>query len=117
MAQLRALEDARKDGVVELPDGGRLSVTNLAKVFWPDLKLTKGDLLRYYATVAPLILPAVEDRPLVMKRFPDGVKRARSTSTDAARETAGRRSHRNALDDGEGPVPEPESDRLHRRQL
>ena len=71
--QLRALEDARKDGAIELPDGARLSVTNLAKVFWPKLKLTKGDLLRYYATVAPLILPAVADRPLVMKRFPNGV--------------------------------------------
>ena len=71
--QLRALEDARKDGTIELPDGARLGVTNLSKVFWPDLKLTKGDLLRYYATVAPLILPAVADRPLVMKRFPNGV--------------------------------------------
>jgi bifunctional non-homologous end joining protein LigD len=71
--QLRALEDARKDGVLALPDGSRLGITNLAKLFWPKLKLTKGDLLRYYATVAPLILPAVEDRPLVMKRFPNGV--------------------------------------------
>ena len=72
--QLRALEDARKDGTIALPDGLRLGVTNLHKVFWPDLGLTKGDLLRYYATVAPLIVPAVEDRPLVMKRFPNGIK-------------------------------------------
>jgi bifunctional non-homologous end joining protein LigD len=72
--QLRALEDARKDGTIALPDGHRLGVTNLHKIFWPDLKLTKGDLLRYYATVAPLILPAVADRPLVMKRFPNGIK-------------------------------------------
>ena len=50
-----------------------MSVTNLAKLFWPKLKLTKGDLLRYYATVAPFILPVVADRPLVMKRFPNGV--------------------------------------------
>ncbi len=71
--QLRALEDARRDGTVVLPDGSKLGVTNLAKLFWPELKLTKGDLLRYYATVAPLILPAVGDRPLVMKRFPNGV--------------------------------------------
>jgi bifunctional non-homologous end joining protein LigD len=76
VAQLRALEDARKDGTIELPDGSRLGVTNLAKVFWPKLKLTKGDLLRYYATVSPLILPAVEDRPLVMKRFPDGIAKS-----------------------------------------
>jgi bifunctional non-homologous end joining protein LigD len=67
------MEDARRDGTIELPDGSRLGVTNLAKLFWPKLKLTKGDLLRYYATVSPLILPVVEDRPLVMKRFPNGV--------------------------------------------
>ena len=71
--QLRALEDARRDGTIELPGGARLGVTNLAKIFWPEPKLTKGDLLHYYAEVSPLILPVVEDRPLVMKRFPDGV--------------------------------------------
>jgi bifunctional non-homologous end joining protein LigD len=71
--QLRALEDARRDGTIELPDGKRLGVTNLAKIFWPKSKLTKGDLLRYYAEVSPFILPAVADRPLVMKRFPNGV--------------------------------------------
>ena len=73
IAQLQALEDARKDGTIELPDGARLGVTNLWKVFWPEPKFTKGDLLRYYARVAPLILPAVADRPLVMKRFPNGI--------------------------------------------
>jgi bifunctional non-homologous end joining protein LigD len=72
--QLRALEDARKDGIIELPDGSRLGITNPAKIFWPKLKLTKGDLLRYYATVSPYILPAIEDRPLVMKRFPNGIE-------------------------------------------
>jgi bifunctional non-homologous end joining protein LigD len=71
--QLQALEDARRDGTIELPDGGRLGVTNPAKVFWPQGKLTKGDLLRYYVEVSPFILPAVADRPLVMKRFPNGV--------------------------------------------
>jgi bifunctional non-homologous end joining protein LigD len=71
--QLRALEEARRDGTIELPGGLRLGVTNLAKTFWPASKLTKGDLLRYYAGVSPLILPAVGDRPLVMKRFPNGV--------------------------------------------
>jgi len=71
--QLRALEDARRDGVLTLPDGGRLNVTNLNKVFWPKQKLTKGDLMRYYARIAPFILPAVADRPLVMKRYPNGI--------------------------------------------
>ena len=73
ISQLQTLEDSRKDGAIELPDGGQLGVTNLWKVFWPEPKFTKGDLLRYYARVAPLILPAVADRPLVMKRFPNGI--------------------------------------------
>jgi bifunctional non-homologous end joining protein LigD len=72
-SQLQALEDARRDGTVNLPDGRQLAVTNLAKLYWPAAKVTKGDLLRYYAEVAPLILPAVADRPLVMKRFPNGI--------------------------------------------
>jgi len=71
--RLRELEDARKDGDLALPNGDSLRVTNLAKVFWPDLRITKGDLLRYYVEVSPFILPAVDDRPLVMKRFPNGV--------------------------------------------
>ncbi|HWQ00393.1 MAG TPA: DNA ligase D [Vicinamibacterales bacterium] len=72
--RLAELEAARRDGVVELPDGTRLEVTNLAKVFWPEGAITKGELLRYYAAVAPLILPAVADRPLVMRRFPNGIR-------------------------------------------
>ena len=70
--QLRALEDARKDGAIELPDGER-SASPTSQGVLAEAKLTKGDLLRYYATVAPLLLPAVADRPLVMKRFPNGV--------------------------------------------
>jgi bifunctional non-homologous end joining protein LigD len=71
--QLRAIEESKRDGVLTLPDGDTLKVTNLQKVFWPKQKLTKGDLFRYYARVAPWILPAVADRPLVMKRLPNGI--------------------------------------------
>ena len=42
-------------------------------MFWPEIEATKGDLLRHYARVAPLILPVIKDRPLVMKRLPNGV--------------------------------------------
>jgi len=73
LEQLSALENAKRDGTLTLPDGEQLAVTNLSKVFWPKEKLTKGDLFRYYARVAPAILPVVADRPLVMKRFPNGV--------------------------------------------
>src|SRR5262245_47119511 len=71
--QLTELEKSRRDGELILPGGDRLKVTNLHKVFWPKRKLTKGDLFRYYVRVAPMLLPAIADRPLVMKRFPDGI--------------------------------------------
>jgi bifunctional non-homologous end joining protein LigD len=71
--QLNSLERVKKDGDLALPNGDKVRVTNLAKPFWPKLGLTKGDLLRYYVEVSPLLLPVVEDRPLVMKRFPNGV--------------------------------------------
>jgi bifunctional non-homologous end joining protein LigD len=71
--QLREIEDGNGNGVLALPGNERLEVTNLRKVFWPELRLTKGDLLRYYARVGPVLLPVVADRPLVMKRHPNGI--------------------------------------------
>jgi bifunctional non-homologous end joining protein LigD len=71
--RLTSLEQARQDGDVTLPNGDTLRVTNLGKLFWPSLGITKGELLRYYVDVAPLILPAVDDRPLIMRRFPNGI--------------------------------------------
>jgi bifunctional non-homologous end joining protein LigD len=47
-------------------------VTNLRKPFWPDLGITKGDLLQYYVDVANLLLPHIRDRAMVMKRYPHG---------------------------------------------
>ncbi len=53
--------------------GGRaVALTNLNKVFFEELGLTKGDLLRYYARVSPALLPHVAGRPMVMKRYPNG---------------------------------------------
>jgi bifunctional non-homologous end joining protein LigD len=71
--QLEALEDRGGNGLLDLPGGQRLEVSNLGKVFWPKLKLTKGDLFRHYVRVAGFILPVLADRPLVMKRYPNGV--------------------------------------------
>jgi bifunctional non-homologous end joining protein LigD len=73
-AQLDDLEKRKKDGKLQLPDGDTLDVTNLHKLFWPGPPFTKGDLLRYYARMAPVLLPVIADRPLVMKRFPNGVE-------------------------------------------
>jgi bifunctional non-homologous end joining protein LigD len=47
-------------------------VTNLDKPFWPELGLTKGDLIRYYVEVAPWLLPHLRDRAMVMRRYPHG---------------------------------------------
>ncbi len=66
--------ERRRGSSITLPGGGRLKVGNLDKVFWPANGRTKGDLLRYYAAVAPFILPVLDDRPLVMKRLPNGVR-------------------------------------------
>ncbi|MGH7681466.1 MAG: DNA ligase D, partial [Candidatus Eiseniibacteriota bacterium] len=49
-------------------------LSNLRKVFWPDEGYTKGDLIAYYDAVAPLFLPYLRDRPVVLTRYPDGIK-------------------------------------------
>ena len=49
-----------------------VKLTNLAKVFWPDEGITKGDLVDYYRAVAPVIVPHLRDRPFTMRRYPDG---------------------------------------------
>ena len=54
-------------------DGREVKLTNLGKVFWPETGTTKRDLLQFYADVAPVLLPHVRDRAMVMKRYPNGV--------------------------------------------
>jgi bifunctional non-homologous end joining protein LigD len=74
-AIVRALQDieaAGGDGTIDF--GGRsLHVSSLDKIFFPDDGLTKGDVMRYYAHVSPLLLPVIADRPMVLKRYPDGI--------------------------------------------
>jgi bifunctional non-homologous end joining protein LigD len=59
------------DAVLDVA-GRAVKLTNLTKVFWPELGVTKRDLLQYYADVAPALLPHVRDRAMVMKRYPNG---------------------------------------------
>jgi bifunctional non-homologous end joining protein LigD len=54
-------------------DGRELRLSNLDKLYWPEDGITKGDLLAYYWNVADLLLPHLHDRPLTMKRMPDGL--------------------------------------------
>jgi bifunctional non-homologous end joining protein LigD len=63
----------RDTDTAEVRAGDRsVTLTHLRKMFWPELGLTKGDLLQYYADVAPVLLPHLADRAMVMKRYPDG---------------------------------------------
>jgi bifunctional non-homologous end joining protein LigD len=61
-----------QDNVILPIDGKEVRLTNLRKVFWPELRLTKGDLLQYYADVSEALLPHIRSRAMVMKRYPHG---------------------------------------------
>jgi bifunctional non-homologous end joining protein LigD len=52
---------------------GKVPVTNLDRILYPELQVTKKDVIEYYIRAAPRILPFLDDRQLVMERFPDGV--------------------------------------------
>jgi bifunctional non-homologous end joining protein LigD len=54
-------------------EGRELTISNLDKVLFPETGFTKGQLIDYYGRVGPVILPHIADRPLTMKRYPDGV--------------------------------------------
>ena len=73
--ELDAAEHERRDAHLTLGRGVTLSLSSLDKVWFPGRAggYTKGDVLRHYVRVAPFILPVMEDRPLVLKRFPDGI--------------------------------------------
>ncbi|HEY2385683.1 MAG TPA: non-homologous end-joining DNA ligase [Candidatus Binatia bacterium] len=62
------------DVTLAVGKGREVRLTNLRKIFWPALGLTKGDLIRYYVTVSPLLLPHLKDRAMVMRRYPDGAE-------------------------------------------
>jgi bifunctional non-homologous end joining protein LigD len=70
---LRVEIPAGKDAVLAIADR-EVRLTNLDKPFWPALGIAKRDLLQYYADVAPVLLPHLADRAMVMKRYPDGAE-------------------------------------------
>ena len=72
-AQLRALERGDGEGTLTFADGATLNVSSLSKPFFPKPGITKGGLMRYYTRVGPYLLPEIEGRALVLKRYPDGV--------------------------------------------
>ena len=76
-------EDCRRETSVSIPieppspaqqtDLPKTKITNPKKIFWPAEGYTKGDLIAYYEAVAPILLPYLRDRPLVLTRYPDGI--------------------------------------------
>src|SRR5688500_8044740 len=102
-SRLRIPKD--RDSVEVDLEGKSVTLTNLRKVFWPDLGISKGDLLQFYADVAPVLLPHLVNRAMVMKRYPHGIagefffmKRAPSPRPDWIETCAIEHSSGNVID-------------------
>ena len=68
-------------------DGRRLRLSNLGKVLYPETGFTKGEVLDYYTRIAPVLVPHLADRPLTIKRYPNGVDQAFFFEKNATRGT------------------------------
>ncbi len=75
------------DRVTVEVEGRQLTLSNLGKVLYPDDGFTKGEVIDYYTRIAPLILPHLLDRPVTVKRYPNGVDAAFFYEKNAARGT------------------------------
>jgi bifunctional non-homologous end joining protein LigD len=74
-------------GVVEV-GGRRLVLSNLEKVLWPEAGMTKGEMLDYYARIAPTLLPHLRGRPVTLRFFPDGIAGVSWHQNECSREPA-----------------------------
>ena len=71
-AEFLALKKPKGDLILEI-DGERVSLTSLDRIYWPEEKLTKFDLLCYYLTISSHIMPSLKDRPAILQRYPRGI--------------------------------------------
>src|SRR6266536_3247198 len=72
IAAKRLVLPKEKQGLEVEVEGRVVKLTNLGKPFWPELGITKRGLLQYYIDIAPYLLPHLQDRAMVMKRYPNG---------------------------------------------
>ncbi|MFN2566675.1 MAG: non-homologous end-joining DNA ligase [Gemmatimonadaceae bacterium] len=98
--QLTQIERSRGDGEVTFRDGRTVRVTSLDKVYFPRDGITKGDLMRYYARVAPVLMPILADRPLALKRYPEGIEGQPFFQQNATKYPAGVRVERIETESG-----------------
>lgn len=73
LEQLERIERDGGDGILVFERGVTLPVSSLDRLVWKRERITKGALMRYYAQVAPMLLPSIKDRPLALERWPAGV--------------------------------------------
>jgi bifunctional non-homologous end joining protein LigD len=69
----KTLLNPTEETQVKQIDGHAVKFTNLSKLYWPEDKVTKRDMLNYYYQIAPYILPYLKDRPQSLNRFPNGI--------------------------------------------
>jgi bifunctional non-homologous end joining protein LigD len=72
-AEFLSLKQPKGDRIVEIADE-RVPVTSLERIYWPDEKLTKFDLLSYYLRISSYLMPFLEGRPAILQRYPRGIK-------------------------------------------
>src|SRR5213593_3563705 len=75
ISRIPSIELPKSKTNIEVEVSGRVvKLTNLDKLFWPKLGVTKRDLIQYYINIAPALLPHLKDRAMVMKRYPNGAR-------------------------------------------
>lgn len=68
------LTHTNKNSTKIIIDNITLPLSNIEKIYWPKLHITKGDMIDYYRSISPYILPHLNDRPQSLHRFPDGIE-------------------------------------------